>query len=279
MSGMDTNQKLTEYTYVAFDTETSGAYPIGYDVVEFGAVKFIKGKEVARLQFLLKPREAMSEFIMGIHGITNEMVLQAPVIKDKVREIADFFKGAVLLAHHAPFDLGFLAVDFEKYAIPFPTEPVLCTSLLSRKIITGTENHKLQTLVKFLNIDGGAAHRAADDAMSCMLVGLECFRRMGETATLADALKLQAKVLSWSNYSVISNSKSTYKVLVEAIGAKKNAEICYEKGGIKGGERRQVFPIGIVRNPDGDYLMAKCLRDGESKRFYMAKILDAAVMY
>ena len=275
---MNLDLPLNEYTYVAFDTETSGAYPIGYDVVEFGAVKWFKGQEVGRLQYLFKPREAMSEFIIGIHGITNDMVAGAPLISEKIHEIHEFFKGSVVMAHHAPFDLGFMAIEFEKNFLPLHSEPALCTSLLSRKWIHNVENHRLQTLVKHLNIDGGQAHRAYDDAKACLQVGLACFQKMGEETTLAQALKSQQKPLWWRDYSLINGANSSIKNLIEAIETKKRVDLVYDGGSAKG-EVRQVEPIGIVRNPDGDYLMAKCLREQTNKRYYLTRVKDVAVVY
>ncbi len=275
---MEQNRLLRDLSYVAFDTETSGAYPIGYDIVEFGAVKWQNGHEVDRKQWLFKPRERMSDFIIGIHGITNEMVEHAPAIGEKILEIRDFFRDSVILAHHAPFDLGFLTVEFEKSKLPLPTEPVLCTSLLSRKLIQETANHKLQTLVKHFNFDGGSAHRAFDDAMSCLHVGLECFRRLGDEATLEQALTTQQKILDWKEYVILSSPQPLLKVIVEAIQGKKRLDIAYQGGSSKG-EVRQVQPIGIVRNPDGDYLMAFCLRDHANKRYYLSRITDAAVIF
>lgn len=275
---MDQNQLLSELTFVAFDTETSGAYPVGNDVVEFGAIKWCGQVEVDRQQFLFKPREAMSEFIIGIHGITNEMVADAPTISEKIHDIHNFLKGCVVMAHHAPFDLGFMALEFEKAKLPLPPEPALCTSLLSRRLIHETENHKLQTLIKYFKFDGGAAHRAFDDAKSCLLVGHECFRRLGEKATLADAIKAQGKKLEWKDYSLYANNQMVVKVIVEAIGAKKRIDLVYDGGSTKG-EVRQVNPIGIVRNPDGDYLMGLCLRDKTNKRYYLSRITDAAVIF
>lgn len=275
---MELHRPWTEYTYVAFDTETSGAYPIGSDVIEFGAVKWRDGKEVGTYQTLLKPRGLLTEFNMSIHGITNEMVADAPKMSEKIREIYDFMSDAIPMAHHAPFDMGFMAVEFETHMLPLLSNPVICTSLLSRKWIHGTENHKLQTLVKFLNIEGGAAHRALDDARSCLHVGLDCFKRMGENATLADAIKSQGKNLQWNDYSLLRWNNPTVKVMIEAVYQKKNLEIVYEKSASKT-EPRQVTPEGIVRNPDGDYLQAFCLRDKINKRFLLAKIKDAAVLY
>ncbi|HEY8270990.1 MAG TPA: exonuclease domain-containing protein [Pseudobdellovibrionaceae bacterium] len=276
---METHRPWTEYTFVAFDTETSGAYPIGSDIIEFGAVKWRGGQEIASFQTLLKPRELLTEFNMGIHGISNEMVANAPLISEKIREIYEFMEDSVTMAHHAPFDMGFVTVELETHRLPLLMSPALCTSLLSRKWIHGTENHKLQTLVKFLNIEGGAAHRALDDARACLQVGLECFKRMPADVTLTEAMKSQGKKLQWPDYSLLRWNNPLVKVLIEAIYQKKNAEILYANSSASSSEPRQVTPMGIVRNPDGDYLQAFCLRDKTSKRYYLAKIKDAALVY
>ena len=107
----DISRPWTDYEFVAFDTETSGAYPLGSEVVEFGAVKWKGGQEIASYQTLLKPSEPMSDFIIGIHGITNQMVESAPLMSEKVSEIRQFLEGAVLMAHHAPFVHAFAATD------------------------------------------------------------------------------------------------------------------------------------------------------------------------
>nr|WP_295904632.1 exonuclease domain-containing protein [uncultured Bdellovibrio sp.] len=275
---MNLDLPLNEYTYVAFDTETSGAYPIGYDIVEFGAVKWYKGKEVDRLQFLLKPRELMTDFIIGIHGITNDMVKDAPLMSEKIHEIHAFFKDSVVMAHHAPFDMGFVSIDFEKARLPLPSEPALCTSLLSRKWIHGVENHKLQTLVKHMAIDGGQAHRAYDDAKACLHVALGCFQKMGEEMTLAGAIKSQGKNLWWRDYSLMFSTDNQLKNLIEATQNKKDIDMIYQGGSAKG-ETRRLTPIGIVRNPDGDYLQAFCHKDQTAKRYYLTRISDVAIVF
>lgn len=271
---MELHRPWTEYTFVAFDTETSGAYPIGCEIIEFGAVKWKAGEEIATYQTLVKPRELLTEFNMSIHGISNEMVAGAPNMSEKIREIHEFFGEAIPLAHHAPFDLGFIAVDFEKHKLPFPTAPVLCSSLLARKWIHGTENHKLQTLVKHLKIDGGSAHRALDDARSCLKVMLECFRVMGEEKTLQEVIKSQGKHLKWPDFTLHNHSNPIVKTLIEATLQKKDVEMVYG-----GGESRKVFPLGLVRNPDGDYMQAICRRENTSKRYYLSKIQDAAILF
>ena len=275
---LDLTRPWTDYEYVAFDTETSGAYPLGSEVVEFGAVKWKGGKEIASYQTLLKPSKPMTDFIIGIHGITNEMVATAPFMSEKVHEIRDFFQGAILMAHHAPFDLGFMAVDFEKNKIPFPSEPAICTSLLARKVIHETPNHKLQTLIGVLKLDGGTAHRALDDARACLHVGLECMNRLGPLTTLSNVLQVVGKDLKWDNYSAFHSGNETINKVIECLQAGRSLDIVYE-GGSKKNETRRITPQGLVRNPDGDYVMAMCHRDAAPKRFYIQKIKDAVIVY
>jgi DNA polymerase-3 subunit epsilon len=205
------------------------------------------------------------------------MVQEAPTMEQQVHRIKDFFGSAVILAHHAPFDLGFIGHDFEKYLKILPQNPVLCTSLLSRILIPESPNHKLQTLIKVLKIDGGTAHRALDDARACLYVGIECMKRMGENATLADLLKKQGKDLSWTNYSLNKHSEPL-RTLKEAIETGKHVDIVYQGGTLKG-QSREIIPFGIVRNPDGDYVQATCLIDRIDKRFYLSKITDCAIKY
>jgi DNA polymerase III subunit epsilon len=276
---MDFSKPWPEYEYVAFDTETSGAYPFGADIVEFGAVKWRAGKIVDSYQTLLRPTEPMSAFIIGIHGITNEMVEDAPPMKEKIGEIRSFLGDAILMAHHAPFDMGFVGLEFQRYQIPMPANPVLCTSLLARKLIHESENHKLQTLITVLNLERGSAHRAKDDANACLHVGLECFRRKGEAASLREIFSTQGKDLAWTKYQIFNSGNVTMDKVIECLESKLSLDIVYQGGSGEGSGTRRITPIGIVRNPDGDYVMAMCHRDAAKKRFYIEKMKSAAVVY
>lgn len=288
---LDLDRPWSEYSYVAFDTETSGAYPLSADIVEVGMVKYKNGQEIAELQMLLKPRVPMTDFIIGIHGITNEMVADAPSMSEKIQEIRNFLTGSVLMAHHAPFDMGFLVADLEKYHVPIPQDPALCTSLLARQLIPESPNHKLQTLIPILKLPAGQAHRALDDARACLYLGLECLRRLslgangeaGEEATLRQAIAKMGKPVLWSNFSLQSSaskgsSNKFDQVIIEAILKSKDVDIVYSRGTIKNKPRR-ITPIGVVRNPDGDYVMAQCHIDHAQKRFYLKEITDAQMVW
>lgn len=273
----DTNQKCQDLTFVAFDSETTGKYPLESEICEVAAVKWSNGQILDRFQSLVKPMRAMSEEVIKIHNITNEMVATAPRIEDVIPGLAQFMRGTILVAHHAPFDLGFLVPEYEKLKISLPPEPVICTSLLSRKVIKESSNHKLQTLIRLLKLDGGQAHRALDDANACMLVAQECFRRLGADCTLEKAIQLQGQKLLWADYSLDSLLEhSKFQHLIRAIKDQKAVDLVYE-GGSRPGKSRVVEPIGLVRNPQGDFLVAT--EDGEwpPKRYLLEKISDAKI--
>lgn len=267
-----------DLTLIALDTETSGAYPLKDELCEIAAVKWQAGEVVGEYQTLVRPTEPMSDFIIGIHGITNEMVADAPVVEDVISDFYQFIKGGVVIAHHAPFDLGFLAYEFEKAGLDLPKEPALCSSLISRKVVTDSKNHKLQTLIPHLGIEQGTAHRALDDTKACLEVALHCFRKLGEKVTLGELLKLQEKDLSWKNYSIEAlQEHSAGQGVIRALQEKKNLKIIYS-GGSKKYRPREIKPTGLVRNPDGDFIMAYCFESEREKRFYLNKIQVAEVL-
>ncbi|NQY99750.1 MAG: 3'-5' exoribonuclease [Bdellovibrionales bacterium] len=272
------SQPLSDLTYVAFDTETSGQYPLQSQICEIAAVKWSAGQEVETYQTLVKPDEMMSDFVIGIHNITNEMVADAPKIGEVIGDFARFIEGSIPIAHHAPFDLGFLAPEIEQAGLPLPTNPVLCSSLLSRKLIKESSNHKLQTLIKVLNLEQGQAHRALDDARACLGVALECFSRLTDSAVLQDAVTAQGASLNWSSYSLEDlKERERTANLIKAIQNKADVSLVYQ-GGSRPGRARVVHPIGIVRNPNGDYLVASDEGAKPPKRYALEKISSSKLV-
>ncbi len=262
----------SEYPVVAFDTETSGPYPIESEIIELGAVKWFKGKIIAKFQTLLKPSALLQPDNIRIHGITNEMVAEAPLMNDQILNFCEFIDNSILIAHHAPFDLGFLTLDIERAGLKFPNCYHLCTSLISRALLT-TSNHKLQTMIKELKLVGGEAHRAYDDAYACLQVFQKSCEKLGEHATLEKLSAVQIKKIEWQNYRIFSLTDEKIKNLLKAAQQKKTIQIVYAGGSTKS-KLRPITVFGIVRNPDGDYVNALCGIDNTRKRFYITKITD-----
>ncbi|MEZ4872483.1 MAG: 3'-5' exonuclease [Bdellovibrionales bacterium] len=239
------------------------------------------GEFTERFNALIKPTQPMDQFVIDIHNITNEMVADAPPISEVIGEFHEFIQDGTLVAHHAPFDMGFLAYEFEKVGLGLPKKPVVCSSLYSRFNLSGVENFRLQTLVKHFNIDGGQAHRATDDAEACLkvlLMQLESHKN-SEELTVPEIMKLQGRKLSWFEYSIEHLRQfETTAAIVEALEMQLPLAIIY-KGGSRPGQMRTILAEGIVRNPNGDYLVAKDFGDeeGQSKRFYLSRIKEASV--
>ena len=261
-----------KYDLVAFDTETSGAYPVESEIIELGAVKWRNGQIVSRFSTLLKPSRELSPENIRIHGITNEMVQNSPKMSEQIVQFCEFIDQSILVAHHAPFDLGFVALAIEDSKLQWPKTLNLCTSLLSRALLN-TTNHRLQTLVKELELVGGEAHRAYDDAYACLQVLFKCFEKLEAEADLQRVISLQKKNLDWQNYRVLSLSQNKITTLVKAMKTQATINIIYQ-GGQTRDKTRPIRPIGIVRNPDGDYIMAECGLDLQKKRFYLDKIKE-----
>jgi DNA polymerase-3 subunit epsilon len=263
-----------EQTIVGFDTETTGKYPLTSEICEIAAVKWQGGKVVDTFHTLIKPSKPMGSEVIAIHGITNEMVEDAPRINEKIGEFYQFIQGAIVLAHHAPFDLGFVSIEFEKAGLSLPDEPALCSSLLSRKLFPESHNHRLQTLIKFFALEQGQAHRALDDARACLEVGLRCLEKTGVDANLERAFVEQGGALQWQRFSMRElEREAKNKILIEASLEQQIVEMVYGAGS-NPGEKRRVHPMGLVRSLDGDFVVAYCERDQRSKRYFLDKVIS-----
>lgn len=269
------SKKWRELTIVAFDTETTGKYPMGAEICEIAAVKWRDGKIVDQFQSLCRVSQPMSDEVIAIHNITNEMLVGACDLAHAMSEFHKFIDDSILLAHHAPFDLGFMAYEFEKLRLNFPAHPVVCTSLLSRKVIIDSPNHRLQTLIKHLQLPSRQAHRALSDAEGCLDVALKCFEKLGEV-TLGHICEVQTKTLNWIDYSIDQLwQKQNYRAMIEALKEQDLVQIEY-MGGSRPGHRRTVRPIGLVRSPDQDFLVAIENEGEHPKRFFLDKIRASA---
>ncbi len=264
-----------ESPIIAIDIETSGAYPLDSEICEIAAVKYQEGVVVDTFQSLVKVTKPMSDFIIGIHGITNEMVADAPVLDEVLPKFLDFIGNSIIIGHHVQFDLGFIAIEIERLNLKYPTNLALCTSLLSRVLITESPNHKLQTLIKFLKLDQGAAHRALDDSKACLDLFHRCMSRVESDTTFLELEEIQEKQLAWELFSMKNFVNTQVRTsLYEAIKAKRAVEINYQTSNAKTNYYREIHPKGLVLNPDQPYVIALCTQEMRDKRFYINKITD-----
>jgi DNA polymerase-3 subunit epsilon len=275
---MDLSRPWRDYTYVSFDTETSGKYPLVAEVVEVAAVKWQNGKVIDTFQSLVKPHRLMGEAVIRIHHITNEMVAGAPLMPEVLPQFDAFIKDSVLMAHHAAFDLGFLTLEYEKLNLPLPNNVVLDSCLLSLKAFPNLPNHRLATLVNALGVKMNQAHRALEDSKACLEVSLRCMETLGGLATLEFIALAQGGMFEWPRFSMNDLlSRDLTRPLVQGSEKQWVLEITYQ-GGRQAGEPRRITPQGLVRSMGGDYVVGFCHRDLIEKRFYLSRISSVKVL-
>ena len=158
---------LNELQFVAFDVETTGLSPVVARLVELSGVKFSLGSgESDTFSTLIDPEMEIPAEVSQIHGITDEMVSGAPKCSQVVPEFLDWIGGerTVLVAHNAPFDVEFMQVAIDRCQKARPANFVLDTLPFSRAVLPQSPDHKLKTLVEYLELAAGEYHRALADS-------------------------------------------------------------------------------------------------------------------
>lgn len=161
--------------YVVLDFETTGLKAGSDKIIQIGAVKYIGHNREDTMYMLINPECYISNTITRITGITNEDVKDAPVIEEVAHDLIEFIEGLPIVAHNAPFDMGFLyALD---KITPIPEYTVIDTVRLARKVIKETPNHKLGTLSQFLQLEHNA-HDALGDCLVTAEIYQYCAERL-----------------------------------------------------------------------------------------------------
>jgi DNA polymerase-3 subunit epsilon len=123
---------LREVTFVVLDLETTGGSAGTDSITEVGAVKVRGGVQLGELATLVDPGTGVPPGIVALTGITSAMIAGAPRLPQVLPSVLEFLRGAVLVAHNAPFDAGFLRAACQRHGQVWPRPPVLCTARLVR---------------------------------------------------------------------------------------------------------------------------------------------------
>jgi DNA polymerase-3 subunit epsilon len=190
---------LADVTFCVVDLETTGGSAAkGSKITEIGAVKVRGGVVLGEFQTLVNPDELIPAFITVLTGITNQMVVHAPRIAEVLPSFLEFARGTVLVAHNAPFDVGFLKHYAGLLQIPWPGFETLDTATLARRVLSREEvpNCKLSTLAAAFSASTTPNHRALSDARATVDVMHALFERLGPlgVTTLEEVSTYTAKV-------------------------------------------------------------------------------------
>jgi DNA polymerase-3 subunit epsilon len=172
---------LRDVTFVVVDLETTGGSAATNAITEIGAVKVRGGEVLGEFQTLVNPGTGIPPFIAVLTGITDTMVAPAPMIDEVLPAFLEFAHGTVLVAHNAPFDVGFLKAACEQTGRPWPGFRRVDTAVLARRVLTRDEapNCKLATLAQLFRTDTEPCHRALADARATVDVLHGLFARLG----------------------------------------------------------------------------------------------------
>jgi DNA polymerase-3 subunit epsilon len=178
---------LAESAFAVVDVETTGTRAAGDDRVTELAVVLVHGDRTELVfDSLINPGCPISPRISELTGITDAMVAGAPTFDMVADTVLAALAGRVFVAHNVRFDWGFVDAELRRNRGLALDGPRLCTVRLSRRLVSGLASHALDHLSAHFNLDNGARHRAAGDA----LVTAEILRRL-----LAMASDLGARTL------------------------------------------------------------------------------------
>lgn len=189
---------LESLTFVVADTETTGLRPDNDQIVQIGAVRIEDGKLLQGDSFerLVNPGRPIPAASTRFHGITDDMVAQAPAIDEILQEFLDYAGDAVLVGHNIAFDIAFMN------RIRRIENPMLDTMLLSIGAFRNRQNHTLDSLARQFDEEVRNRHTALGDAELTARVFLRMWpdlrrsgvRRFGDAQDLCadSALRVRA---------------------------------------------------------------------------------------
>lgn len=176
------DKKIDEEEFVVFDIETTGLNSHFNKIIEIGAVKIKSGRIIDRYSQLINPGISIPYHITEITSITNEQVANQPKIDEVIGKFVDFIGDAVLVAHNAPFDMGFIKRDIKEYLNIDLENSVIDTLQMARDLFPDFKKYGLGDLNKSLGLALEKHHRAVDDSQATanmFIIFLEKYKEKG----------------------------------------------------------------------------------------------------
>ena len=165
LKGMVTNGKGQKLNgrFVVFDIETTGFSSLTCQIIEIGAVLVENGEITDRFSTFVNPKVPIPFRIEQLTSINDSMVMDAPTIEEVLPKFLEFSKDAVMVAHNADFDMGFIMKNCDRLGIAHDFTYV-DTVGMARFLLPALNRFKLDTVAKAVGISLENHHRAVDDA-------------------------------------------------------------------------------------------------------------------
>ena len=162
---METCTRLFNVPFVVVDLETTGLSPATDRITEIGAVRVRGGERRGELHTLVDPGRAIPPGVTSVTGITDAMVAGHPTVEAVLPTFLEFARDAVIVAHNARFDVGFLDAELARAGYPPLDHTVVDTARLARRLLRSeVRDVRLDTLATYLRARVRPCHRALADA-------------------------------------------------------------------------------------------------------------------
>lgn len=283
VSQESTGTLLSELDFIAFDVETTGLSAIACKLVELSAVRFrLAGGEMEIFSELINPECEIPPEVTRIHGITDEMVKDSPTNKDVIPKFLEFIgdKPCVLVAHNAPFDVGFLKVAVARLGIEVPALTVLDTLSLARALVDGVVDYKLKTLAQHYEIVDGDYHRALADSHHVRHIFGKIMAANPDFSTLEHLQELNCLLSLNEQESAVEPTGEVLlhvNVIKAAIDSKQQLKMIYLGNGVPPRYGRLITPIAVLENRGNHYLTAYCHQVDAERTFRIDRIKSLQV--
>lgn len=270
-SGQSLHQPIDQIPFAVIDVETTGLDPaLGHRLCEIAVVRGMDGQELATFSQRVNPERPVDPGARAVHGISDAELWGAPRFAEIAPTVRELLEGAVLVAHNAPFDLGFLAVEWRRLRWPAPTAHVVDTLLLARRWLRLPHN-RLGFVANALGVRAQNAHSALGDAHITWQVFNALVRRLrglGFT-TLSDLINAQGGLIRWPD----AEWEQLPALLLQALQGRCRLWLRYldDHGGYT---ERLVDP----RDANSRYLIAYCHLHHTEHAFRLDRILEMRIV-
>jgi DNA polymerase III subunit epsilon len=261
--------------FAVVDVETTGLSPgFGDRICEIAIVHAQGNQETSTFATLINPERPISPGAAAVNGITAAMVAKAPLFQETIPELIRRLEGRIFVAHNAPFDLSFLATEFQRYRLLLPIIQVIDTLVLARRYYAFSSN-SLGAIAEQLKIPHARRHRALQDAQTTWQI-MNFFvqdlsqRRLATTEDLATPV---AEVL----FPPSGNAIPLPPILSEALVNGWSLDIHYVSATLEASVRR-VDPIAVIPNRDYLYLRAYCHLRQDERTFRLDRITKMRIV-
>ena len=269
------DKKIDEEEFVVFDIETTGLNSHFNKIIEIGAVKIKAGRIIDRYSQLINPGISIPYHITEITSITNEQVANQPKIDEAIEKFVEFVGVAVLVAHNAPFDMGFIKRDIKEYLNIDLENSVIDTLQMARDLFPDLKKYGLGDLNKVLGLALENHHRAVDDSQATanmFIIFLEKYKEKG--------IEYLKDINKGFEVNVKKQSLKNIMVQVKTQEGLKNMYKLVSEGHIKYfGNKKARIPKSVLKENReglivGSSLSAHFMNSGELVELYLRHDLE-----